>query len=225
MTVTATAGAAPATTASGNSLTKLAGNFDDFLKLLMTQLQNQDPTSPMDTNQFTSQLVQFTSVEQQINTNSSLTKLIQATQGSNLLQASALVGQMVEVSGDQLSLQNGQASLHITGSIAQPVKIGVYAQSGAKLQEATVVPQAGSKSWTWDGKDATGRTMPDGAYKVVVKAADGSDVPVRPARHRDGRAAQRRHDAGRARWALGRSQRRAVGRRQVGIFCPPLNRS
>ncbi len=183
MTVTATAGAAPttsATTTSGNSLTKLAGNFDDFLKLLMTQLQNQDPTSPMDTNQFTSQLVQFTSVEQQINTNSSLTKLIQATQGSNLLQASALVGQTVEVSGDQLSLQNGQASLHITGKTAQPVTIGVYAQSGAKLQETTVVPQAGSKSWTWDGKDATGRTMPDGAYKVVVKAADGSDVGFDP---------------------------------------------
>jgi flagellar basal-body rod modification protein FlgD len=179
MTVTATTTAASSSNAS-TSLGKLSGNFNDFLKLLMTQLQNQDPTSPMDTNQFTSQLVQFSSVEQQINTNASLTKLIQATQGSNLLQASALVGQSVEVSGDQLSLQGGQASLHITGTTSGPVTIGVYAESGAKLQETTVVPQAGSKSWTWDGKDANGKAMPDGAYKAIVKAADGSDVAFDP---------------------------------------------
>ena len=68
---------------TGLALTALSGNFGDFLKLLMTQLQHQDPTSPLDTNQFTSELVQFSAVEQQINTNTSLTKLIQLTQASH----------------------------------------------------------------------------------------------------------------------------------------------
>lgn len=168
---TATGGAAK------SSLSSLTNNYNDFLKLLMTQLQNQDPTSPMDTNQFTSQLVQFTSVEQQINTNSSLTKLIQATQGSNLLQSSGLVGQSVEISGDQLSLQSGHATLQFTGTTAQPVNIGVYAASGAKVAAATVSQAAGANSWTWDGKDANGRTLPDGAYKTVVQTGDGTAVP------------------------------------------------
>ena len=163
--------------AASNSLSSLTNNYNDFLKLLMTQLKNQDPTSPMDTNQFTSQLVQFTSVEQQINTNSSLTKLIQATQGSNLLQASGLVGQSVEISGDQLSLQSGHATLQFTGTTTQPVSIGVYTASGAKVAGATVTQAAGANSWSWDGKDANGRTLPDGAYKAVVQTTDGTAVP------------------------------------------------
>ena len=178
VTSTATAPAAAAAPSTGTkALSSLAGNFTDFLKLLMTQLQNQDPTSPMDTNQFTSQLVQFSSVEQQINTNSSLTKLIQATQGSNLLQSSGLVGQSVEISGDQLSLQSGQARLQFTGTTTQPVNIGVYAASGAKVAAATVTQGAGANSWTWDGKDANHRTLPDGAYKALVQTADGTAVP------------------------------------------------
>ena len=65
--------------------------------MLMTQLQNQDPTSPMDTNQFTTELVQFSSVEQQINTNTSLTQLIQLTQAGEVMQASAMTGKQVTV--------------------------------------------------------------------------------------------------------------------------------
>lgn len=177
MTVNATAApAASAVTAAkpGGSLASLAGNFNDFLKLLMTQLQNQDPTSPMDANQFTSQLVQFASVEQQINTNSSLTKLIEATQGSTLLQSSALVGKTVEVSGDQVSLQGGTATLRFTTASAQPVAIGIYSQSGVKLRDAALTSAAGVNGWSWDGKDGNGRVMPDGAYKAVVMGPDGA---------------------------------------------------
>ena len=85
----------------------LSSNFNDFLSMLMTQLQNQDPTSPMDTNQFTSELVQFSSVEQQINTNTSLTQLIQLTQAGEVMQASAMTGKQVTVSSDHVPLQNG----------------------------------------------------------------------------------------------------------------------
>lgn len=174
MTVVSTTAPAATKSATGGSVASLANNFDDFLKLLMTQLQNQDPTSPMDTNQFTSQLVQFTSVEQQINTNSSLTKLIEATQGNTLLQSTALVGQTVEVSGDQLALQGGSASIQFQSPSAQPMAIGIYSQSGQKLRDAAVTSVAGANTWRWDGKDANGRTLPDGAYKAVVMGPDGA---------------------------------------------------
>jgi len=173
----ATGAAATGAAAKAGSLTSLAGNFTDFLKLLMTQLQNQDPTSPMDTNQFTQQLVQFTSVEQQINTNTSLTKLIEATQSSNLLQSSSLVGQQVSLASDQVSLQGGQAAIQFSTTSAQPVAISVYSLAGAKLQNAALTSLAGANTWSWDGKGANGQAMPDGAYKVVATAADGSAVP------------------------------------------------
>ena len=166
-----------ATSSTKDPLSSLSSNFDNFLNLLMTQLRNQDPTAPLDTNQFTSQLVQFTSVQQQINTNASLTQLIQATQGSNLLQATSLVGQTVQLSGSQASLQNGTATVNFTPSSTQPVSIGVYGPSGTLLNSATVTPGANANSWTWNGKDSNGTQQPDGAYKIIVQAADGTAVP------------------------------------------------
>lgn len=176
--INSSATSASGTTATGtDSLGTLATNFNSFLQLLMTQLQNQDPTNPMDTNQFTSQLVQFTGVEQQINTNASLTALIQATQGNTLLSSSSLVGKTVEVSSDQLSLQNGSAALKINAPSAEPVNIGIYSASGAKLRDAAVSATAGSNGWTWDGTDNNGQTVADGSYKVVVQDSAGGTVP------------------------------------------------
>jgi flagellar basal-body rod modification protein FlgD len=172
-----TASSASAST-SGGALGSLGSNFNDFLQLLMTQLQNQDPTAPMDTNEFTSQLVQFTSVEQQINTNTALNTLIQATQTGNLLNTTNLVGQQVQVSGNQMSLQNGQGSIDFTGTAGSPVTIGVYTSTGVLLDTATVTPTAGTNTWTWNGQDQNGVQQPDGAYKVLVQnAADGTAVP------------------------------------------------
>src|SRR6185503_3602016 len=116
------------------ALNSLSANFGDFLKLLMTQLQNQDPTSPLDTNQFTSELVQFSSVEQQINTNTSLTQLIQLTQAGEVMQASAMTGKQVTVTADHLSLQNGKGLIKFTAPANEPVGIEIYSDSGAKLR-------------------------------------------------------------------------------------------
>ena len=174
-----TAGATPNTPAAApaTALSSLSGNFTDFLKLLMTQLRNQDPTSPMDTNQFTTQLVQFSSVEQQINANTKLTTLIQATQGNTLLQSSTLVGQKVEVKSDQISLQNGQGAIHFQTPTARQVDIGIYSPAGVKLSEAVVESKPGANAWSWNGQDRFGKTLPDGAYKVVTAGVDGSAVP------------------------------------------------
>src|SRR5689334_15988020 len=144
------------------ALNSLSANFGDFLKLLMTQLQNQDPSSPLDTNQFTSELVQFSSVEQQINTNTSLTKLIQLTQAGEIMQGSSMTGKRVTVDSDYLPLQNGKGTLQFTAPAAQPVDIAIYSDSGVKLSESMLMATKGANTWTWDGKTTSGTTLPDG---------------------------------------------------------------
>jgi flagellar basal-body rod modification protein FlgD len=170
------ASTATAPQTGSTALNSLSANFGDFLKLLMTQLQNQDPTSPLDTNQFTSELVQFSSVEQQIDTNTSLTQLIQLTQGSEVMQASAMTGKRVTVSSDHVPLQNGQGTIQFTAPAAEPVDISIYNDNGAKLSDATLMAVKGTNSWTWNGTNSAGTTLPDGSYKVAVTGAnaDGS---------------------------------------------------
>ena len=146
----------------------------------MTQLQNQDPTSPLDTNQFTTELVQFSSVEQQINTNTCLTQLIQLTQASEVMQASAMTGKAVTVTSDHMPLQNGKGIVNFTAPAAEPVAIAVYSDTGAKLRDAMATSVKGANTWNWDGKDNSGNTLPDGSYKVAVMGgnADGTTTAL-----------------------------------------------
>jgi len=153
-----------------SALGSLSDNFNSFLSLLMTQLQNQDPTSPLDSNQFTSELVQFTSVQQQIDTNSDLTQLIQLTQASQVEQSAAMIGKPVTVTSSQLSLQDGTAAINFDTTTAEPVGIAIYNASGVQVQTATLTSTAGANTWTWNGQNASGTTMPDGAYTVTVNA-------------------------------------------------------
>jgi flagellar basal-body rod modification protein FlgD len=176
---TSSTGSAIAQTGT-SALGSLSDNFSSFLSLLMTQLQNQDPTSPLDTNQFTSELVQFTSVQQQIDTNSDLTQLIQLTQASQIEQSAGMIGKPVTATSTQLSLQNGTAEINFNTKTAEPVGIAVYNSAGLQVQTATLTSTAGANSWTWNGQNASGATMPDGAYNVTVNAigATGSTSAV-----------------------------------------------
>ena len=167
----ATAGAAT------GAKSQIAGNYADFLRLLMTQLKNQDPTAPLDTNQFTQQLVQFSSVEQQLNTNANLTKLISLQEGNQVLQASALVGKTVDVTSDHLALQGGRGAIKFGASGNGVAEIAVFGPTGAKLRDAQVTTTPGSNGWSWDGRDNNGKQLADGAYAVAV-TADGAGVPV-----------------------------------------------
>ncbi len=179
VTAPATA-SATAASATGSAKTSLTNNYNDFLKLLMTQLKNQDPTSPMDTNQFTSQLVQYSSVEQQIATNTSLTQLIQLTQGGEVLQASSLVGKPVTVTSDHIALQGGKGAVQFSTTSAEPVSIGIYSDTGAKLRDATLTSQPGQNAWSWDGKDNEGNTVADGSYRTIVQGQTGDTAQALP---------------------------------------------
>jgi flagellar basal-body rod modification protein FlgD len=167
-------------TGSSSALGSLTSNYNDFLSLLTTQLQHQDPTSPMDSSQFTTELVQFSGVEQQINTNSNLTNLVSLTQAGNIAQASSMLGATVSATSTQLPLQNSKGALTFTASSAEPVTIAISNANGENLYDASVNATAGANTWTWDGTDSSGNTLPDGAYNVAVTstAADGSATAV-----------------------------------------------
>lgn len=178
--VSSSAASGSGTTGSANALLSLSGNYTNFLQMLMTQLRNQDPTSPMDANSFTTELVQFSSVEQQINTNSSLNSLIQLTQSGQLLQSSALVGHQVSLNSTTLPLQNGTGKVEFTAPVAEPVTITVTDSSGNSLVQNTVSAQQGANTWTWNGQSAGGVTEPDGAYSVTVTSQSGKTVTAVP---------------------------------------------
>ena len=179
----ANSAATPASTAAaaGNAAgPNLAGNFDQFLKLLTTQLQHQDPTSPLDPNQFTQELVQFSSVEQQINTNTSLTTMIALQQSQQAASALQFIGANVAVSGTTAQLANGQANWNY--SVTQPATatINVVNSSGTTVFSTSQTVQPGAQTFAWNGLDGKGAASPDGAYTLSVSAvgANGQTVPV-----------------------------------------------
>ena len=175
-----TSGVSGASASGANALQSLSGNYTDFLQMLMTQLKNQDPTSPMDTSTFTTELVQFSSVEQQIKTNSSLTSLISLTQSGQLLQSTALVGHQVALNATQLPLQNGTGEVQFTAPIAEPVTISISDSTGNTLSQSTVDASKGSNTRTWNGQSANGTTEPDGVYNVTVTSQSGTTVTAVP---------------------------------------------
>jgi flagellar basal-body rod modification protein FlgD len=154
------------TTAASNGLASLSSNFSEFLNLLMTQLKNQDPTSPMDTNSFTQELVEFSEVEQQINTNSSLGTLIQLTQSGQLLQGSSIIGKTVEVSTStgQVPLVDSSATIAFTAASPGTANLTIKNSAGAVVATETIAATQGSNTYTWDGEGADGSTEPDGTY-------------------------------------------------------------
>ena len=157
--------------AGTNALQSLSGNYQTFLNMLMTQLQNQDPSSPMDTDQFTTELVQFSGVEQQIQTNTSLSQLISLGQSSQMLQTSSILGHNVTATSSQLALQGGNAALNFTAASAGPVTIQVSNANGQVVAQSNVTATAGSNAWSWNGQSASGAQLPDGAYGVTVSQA------------------------------------------------------
>ncbi len=183
MSIAATASASQAT-ASGSTATpaaasgSIAGNFNTFLTLLTTQMKNQDPTAPLDANQFTSQLVQFASVEQQINANTNLQTLIGLASSTALSQAASMVGHTVAVESASMPVQNGTGRLQFSLAAAQPLDISVANAAGAEVYRGTLAGVQGANAWTWDGKGSNGTRQPDGAYSVKLSASDGAKTEV-----------------------------------------------
>ena len=161
--------------------TGLSETFDNFLVLLTTQLKNQDPLEPLDTNQFTEQLVQFSGVEQAIKTNAKLDQLI-AQQGTNQLTAALdYIGKSVEVESAGLDLSDGEARIiYGLASNAQQTTIEILDADGQPVRRLSGETGAGRHELTWDGRDDYGNPLPDGLYSFLVSATDatGERVPA-----------------------------------------------
>ena len=179
MSISAAASAAAAATTtsnSTNSLTKLGTDFNSFLTLLTTQLKNQSPDSPVDANQFTQQLVEFAGVQQQVNTNTTLTSILAALKGDQISSASSYVGTTIKATGSQGALVNGTAKFGYTlptGGGAPAVTITNSA--GQVVFNGTGSSNAGDNFVSWDGTNSnTGAKSPDGVYSISVKATDAN---------------------------------------------------
>jgi len=158
----------------------LATNFNSFLQLLTTQLKNQDPLSPMDATQFTTQLVQFSQVEQSINTNSRLDQLVKLQSGSQAMSAVSFMGQEVEAFGDKTVLKDGSARFVYTlPSDASSITVTIKNANGDVVRTITNAPKdKGEHLMTWDGKDDQGNVMAKGTYNFSVGAKDSNDEAI-----------------------------------------------
>lgn len=167
--------AAASQTASSSARSKLSANFDTFLKLLTEQLKNQDPTDPMDTAEFTQQLVQYSQVEQQINTNQNFETLISLQRTSSASAALGYLGRTVVTKGDQATLSGGTANWsYQLPANATDTQLIVSDSRGRVVRSFSGERNAGTHQFVWDGKGQNGQTLPDGAYRLEVKAA-GAD--------------------------------------------------
>jgi flagellar basal-body rod modification protein FlgD len=158
--------------------TQLAGNFNQFLKLLTTQLQHQDPLSPLDPNQFTQELVQFSSVEQQIQMNTGLNTLISLQQNAQTTSALGFLGHTVVINGSVAQLANGQATWNYSVNKPSTANINVSDSTGKLVYSTTQAIQPGQQTFTWNGQTSTGNQMTDGSYTISITAADANGQPV-----------------------------------------------
>jgi flagellar basal-body rod modification protein FlgD len=162
-----------------NTGATLAGNFQTFLQLLTTQLQNQNPLDPLDTNQFTQQLVEFASVEQQLKTNDQLTTLVSLQQTTQATQALGFVGKTAVVDGKTAALSNSQAGWELNIPTASTVNVSIANSSGQTVFTGSYSANAGNNQpFNWDGKGNDGTQWPDGQYTLTATAADSSGNAV-----------------------------------------------
>jgi flagellar basal-body rod modification protein FlgD len=165
------------TTAEANKA-KLAGNFDTFLTLLTTQLKNQNPLDPLDTNQFTQQLVQFAGVEQQINMNQQLTTLVAMQKATQATSAMSFLGSTATVDGDTTKLTNGTAVWTFAADKPANATINIKSANGQVAYSGAYPLNAGQQNFQWDGRDSGGTKWPDGDYTLSITAKDASGATV-----------------------------------------------
>ena len=167
------------TTTSSTTSTGLADNFQTFLTLLTTQLQNQNPLDPLDTNQFTQQLVQFAGVEQQLKSNEQLKALLALEKSAQSTNALIYVGNTVAVDGSTQKF-DGSATWNLKAEKSATAAITITNSTGQTVYSGNFTLSQGNASFVWDGKGNDGTQHPAGTYKLTATAKDsnGKDVGI-----------------------------------------------
>jgi flagellar basal-body rod modification protein FlgD len=171
---------APASASASAAPTGAAADSEQrFLKLLVTQLNNQDPLNPLDNAQLTSQLAQMSTVSGIEKLNGALQSLIAQSSSGQVLQAASLVGRTVLVPGDRLTLEDGAAAPFAVESLAAADSVKATIVDGAgrvvRSYDAGALPM-GVHNLSWDGLDDQGKVVPAGAYRVSVTATQGGSA-------------------------------------------------
>lgn len=157
----------------------LTSDYDTFIQLLAVQLENQDPTDPMDTNELTSQLTSYASVEQQVLTNDMLSSLLTASEVSQNGNPTDYLGQEVTFTSDTAALQNGEAAWQFDlPSDTQNAVVTITDSNGESVYEETLSSEIGTVGYSWDGLDKDGNQLEDGLYSLSVKVNTGNDSAV-----------------------------------------------
>jgi len=171
--------AATATTKTANTNTTasaqngLNNDFDQFLKLLTTQLTNQDPTAPLDTNQITQQIAQLSQVQQSINTNTKLDQLVSIFNLSQANSAVSYIGKQVDATGNQVDLKDSKSTLvYDLPKGAASATVTIKDSTGQTVFTGPGTTTAGRNQVLWQGVNTQGVKVPDGAYTFTVDAKD-----------------------------------------------------
>lgn len=158
----------------------LASDFTQFLTLLTTQLQNQDPLSPLDSNQFTEQLVQFSQVEQALNTNTKLDDLLNLQIGNAATSALGYVGLDVSYVSAEIALEEGDPTTirYSLDGAATVSKINIFDESGQLVFSADAERGVGAHEFEWNGRDLVNNELPTGTYVVRIDSLDANEDSV-----------------------------------------------
>jgi len=179
--ITPTSATSSSGSGSGATATATAGiadNFNTFLSLLTTQLKNQNPLDPLNTNQFTQQLVQFAQVEQQIKSNDQLKSLVALQQTAETTQALGYVGKNVVVDGTTTALADGKATWNLTTTKPATGTLSITNSDGQLVYRRNVSLNSGAQTFTWDGHNTNGVVQPDGNYTIDIVATDANKQAV-----------------------------------------------
>ncbi len=165
---------------TSNSRQTIADNFDTFLSILTTQLKNQNPLDPLDTNQFTAQLVQFTGVEQQLKTNEFLESLLLNTQSSFRADAVSYIGKQVTASGETAELKDGGATwAYKADANVANASVTIKNAAGSVVYTEAGSLNAGPGNFMWDGMGSDGSQQPEGIYTIEIKGTNLSGNTVK----------------------------------------------
>jgi flagellar basal-body rod modification protein FlgD len=159
---------------TATSRAMLTDNFETFLTLLTTQLRNQNPLEPLDTNQFTQQLVSFAGVEQQLRTNDNLEALVKLSKVGQQATALSFVGMHVTAEGSTSELRDNLAVWYLSSPSPAQATISVLDANGSTVFTETKTLDAGTQPYQWNGRTSTGSIAPEGSYKITVTANDAA---------------------------------------------------
>ena len=178
MAIDGVGGVNSSTSTNAVSRQTLASNFETFLTLLTTQLQHQNPLEPLDTNQFTQQLVSFAGVEQQLRTNDNLESLVKLSKIAHNATALSFVGLNVTAEGATTELRDGLAVWYLSSPKPVQAQISIQDANGSTVFTETKTLDAAIQPYQWNGRTSTGSIAPAGAYKIVVSAKDANGQTV-----------------------------------------------